>query len=63
MDQGSPSETLRSKIRLPAFDLPVAPESGGKHLHEIRVILDAGVPCCIICGRTGRFVDPFPRRR
>jgi hypothetical protein len=29
----------------------------------LRVIHEPGVPYCIICGREGRFVDPFYPRR
>jgi hypothetical protein len=42
---------------------PVAAGNGGKQTHETRVIHDPGVPYCIICGRAGRFVDPFHLRR
>jgi hypothetical protein len=56
MDQGSlvPSDT--GSIIPPVFRLPVFAANSGKH-HE------PGVSYCFVCGRPGRFVNPFQLRR
>jgi len=43
----------------PAVLAPVAAENGGTDPYPTRMIPDPGVPYCIICGRTSRFVNPF----
>jgi hypothetical protein len=63
MDQGSPETPSAITIIPPVLLPPVAAENGGKQTQETRVIHDSGVPHCIICGRTSRFVDPFHQRR
>lgn len=63
MDQGSHVTPSADIISSPALDSPVAAEKGDKHTHETIAIHDAGLPYCIICGRTSRFVDPFHVRR
>lgn len=60
MDQGSPSDTVRGNIPLPACNPPAAAKRGGKHAHKSRMTMDTGMPCCLICGRTSRYVNPFP---
>jgi hypothetical protein len=59
IDKGSDNGVSAVSILSPAISQPVAACDGGKQTHKTRVIHDSGVPCCIICGRTGRFVDPF----
>jgi hypothetical protein len=59
MDQGSKSGVSAVSILSPAISQPVAAYDGGKQTQKTRVIHDSGVPYCIICGRTSRFVDPF----
>ena len=59
MDQGSKSEVSAVSILSPAVSQPIAACDGGKQTQKTRVIHDSGVPYCIICGRTSRFVDPF----
>ena len=63
MDQGSPEEPFSRKI----VSLLHSPEDTagkcGKSKPETRMIHDHGTPCCIICGRRGRFVNPFHQRR
>jgi hypothetical protein len=52
MDQGSIEELSTGKIVSPAIN-------AGIQAYRIRVIHDFGEPCCCICGRISRFVDPF----
>jgi len=59
MDPSSADTTSAIRIILPAVLLPVAAERGGKDPYTTVVIPDPGVPYCIICGRTSRFVNPF----
>ena len=62
MDQGSPKVPSTGSILPPAYS-PVAAEKGGKQTCETITIHDPGMPYCIICGRTSRFVNPFHVRR
>jgi hypothetical protein len=56
MDQGSLEPLNAGSIIPPAFRLPFfAVASNTQH--------EPGVPYCIICGRPGRFVNPFQLRR
>jgi hypothetical protein len=59
MDQASSEYPSAITIIPPAVLPPVAAENGDKDPYSTRVIPDPGVPYCIICGRTSRFVDPF----
>lgn len=52
MDQGSIEELSAGKILLPAIN-------AGIQAYITQAIHDSGTPCCCICGRIGRFVDPF----
>jgi hypothetical protein len=52
MDQGSIEELSAGKILLPAINV-------GIQAYITRAIHDSGNPCCCICGRISRFVDPF----
>jgi len=63
MDQGSPDVPPPGRILPPASQTPVAAETNGQPTHETLAMHDPGVPYCIICGRMGRFVNPFPVRR
>jgi hypothetical protein len=63
MDQGSHDEPCTGNILTPGPFPPVAAEKGDKQANTSRVIHEPGVPYCIICGRTSRFVDPFYPRR
>jgi hypothetical protein len=63
MDQGSPSAPSTDIITPPVIDSPVVAENGGKHINETVETHDSGLPYCIICGRTSRFVDPYQMRR
>ncbi len=58
MDQGSNNEVSAVTIISPAISPPVAACIGSK-----QVIHAPGVPYCIVCGRTSRFVNPFHIRR
>ena len=58
MDQGSPDEHSAGNIPTAVISPPIAPENGGESLLSAKVH-EPGVPCCVICGRYGRFVDPF----
>jgi len=62
MDQGSNEVPSTGSILPPAYS-PVAAEKSGKQTCETITIHDPGVPYCIICGRTSRFVNPFHIRR
>ncbi len=62
MDQGSP-DALASGSIIPPACLPVAAFNSGRQVFEPKRFHESGVPCCIICGRPGRFVNPFPMRR
>jgi hypothetical protein len=59
MDQDSPDTPCAITIIPPAVLSPVAAENGGQDPYTTRVIPDPGIPYCIICGRTSRFVNPF----
>jgi hypothetical protein len=63
MDQGSPGEPTSCNIIAPVLSPAVAARNGGQPIPQTRVIHDPGVPYCIICGRAGRFVNPFYPRR
>jgi len=63
MDQGSNHTLSADIISPPASHSPVVAEKGGKQTYEPIAIHDPGFRCCIICGRTSRFVDPFHVRR
>ena len=63
MDQGSPEVLSSSKIVSPVLTPPVAALQCGKSKPKTRMIHDHGVPCCIVCGRRGHFVNPFHQRR
>jgi hypothetical protein len=63
MDQGSPDAPSAGRILPPAYHPPVAAGHSDKPTYETIAIHDPGVPYCIICGRAGRFVNPFPVRR
>lgn len=63
MDQGSPDVPPAGRILPPAYHPPFAAENSDKPKCETLVIHDPGVPYCILCGRAGRFVNPFPVRR
>jgi hypothetical protein len=63
MDQGSPDAPSAGSILPPAYHPPVAAEKSDKQACETITIHDPGVPYCIICGRAGRFVNPFHVRR
>ena len=56
MDQGSGDYRNAGSIIPPVFRLPVFAANSVKQ-HE------PGVPYCMICGRPGRFVNPFQLRR
>jgi hypothetical protein len=59
MDQSSPDSPFAITIIPPVVLPPVAAENGDKDPYTTMVIPDPGVPYCILCGRTSRFVDPF----
>ena len=63
MDQGSLNEPSAGIIPSPALQLPVAAGKSGNQPCETIWIHDTGIPYCIICGRAGRFVNPFHQRR
>ena len=56
MDQGSLDHLNAGIIIPPAFRSPALAVNSGKQ-HE------PGVPYCFVCGRPGRFIDPFQLRR
>jgi hypothetical protein len=56
MDQGSLEPLNAGSIIPPAFRLPVLAITSSTQR-------EPGVPYCIICGRLGRFVNPFQLRR
>ena len=62
-DQGSPLP--RSAVSIPptAVVLPVAPRTEDRPSPQIIPDCRSGLLRCIVCGRTGRFVDLFPIRR
>jgi hypothetical protein len=59
MDQASPDSPFAITIIPPVVLPPVAAENGDKDPDTTMVIPDPGMPYCIRCGRTSRFVDPF----
>lgn len=61
-DQSSPDSCPTGNITAPVSTSPVVAEDGDETSHQTR-IYGPGVPYCIICGRPGRFVDPFQRGR
>lgn len=63
MDQGSPGCPSSHKIVTAVHLKPVAATECGKSTQKTRMIHDHGIPCCIICGRRGLFVNPFHQRR
>jgi len=63
MDQGSLEGSSSHKIIAPVFSQAFVVGKCGKPTPEIRTIHNHGIPCCIICGRSGRFVNPFHQRR
>ena len=63
MDQGSPRDPSSRKIVTAVHSRPVAAPECGKSIRKTRMIHDHGVPCCIVCGRRGLFVNPFHQRR
>jgi hypothetical protein len=63
MDQGSPGCPSSRKIVSPVHSRPVVAAEGSKSMKKTRMIHDHGIPCCIICGRRGFFVNPFHQRR
>jgi hypothetical protein len=63
MDQGSPEGSSAHKIVSPMHCAPDTAGKAGQSISENRMIHDHGTPCCIICGRHGRFVNPFHQRR
>jgi hypothetical protein len=56
MDQGSPEPLNTGSIIPRAFRLPLFALASSTQR-------EPGVPYCIICGRPGRFVNPFQLRR
>jgi hypothetical protein len=52
MDQGSNDEHFTGIIASPVINADI-------HAYMRRKISDPGTPCCCICGRSSRFVDPF----
>jgi len=52
MDQASPDPSSTCTIVAPVLFPPASP-----FIHE------PGVPYCVICGKSGRFIDPFHRWR
>jgi len=62
-DQGSADRPPEGNIPLPAYAPPAAAGNGSKSSLQIRTIHDLGMPCCVLCHRPGRFVDPFHRLR
>ena len=63
MDQGSPREPSSRKIVSSMHSPPDMAGKCSKSQSETRMIHDHGIPCCIICGRRGQFVNPFHQRR
>jgi hypothetical protein len=63
MDQGSPGCPSSRKIVSPVRSRPDVVAECSTSKHKTRVIHDHGIPCCIICGRRGFFVNPFHKRR
>jgi hypothetical protein len=61
MDQGSQDNLVSGSIIPPVFS-PVAALNSGRQAYEPKRFHKPGMPCCIICGRPGRFVNPFHLR-
>ncbi len=57
-DQGSQAPLISCNIPLPIFASPMNDESN-QASEQDRPNPEAGVPYCSICGRSGRFVNPF----
>ena len=57
-DQGSQAPLIGCNILLPIFASPQNEESD-RSSEQNRPNPEAGIPYCIICGRSGRFVNPF----
>jgi hypothetical protein len=57
-DQASQDPYARAKISAPLFTPPVTTRE-----HKNRLSLSDGLPYCMICGRPGRFVNPFDVRK
>lgn len=57
-DQSSRRLHCAGSIRIRAVAEPVA-ANDDETSHQIRAAFCAGPLCCIVCGRVGRFVNPF----
>jgi hypothetical protein len=62
-DQGSFGVQRSGNIVVLEESPPIAALKIGDLSQKTKMILSPGVPHCIICGRPGRFVNPFHQRR
>lgn len=58
-DHGSQTTLPDRNIPLPTFTSPMPNEGSDGLIERNRPNHDSGVPFCIMCGRAGRFVNPF----
>ena len=58
-DQASQDSPPVGNIPLPVFASPLGTQQSDQSSERIRPSPAPGVPYCIICGRAGRFVNPF----